>query len=214
LVLTSHYGRGIIDLLLHEATEAPATAIARSSDGLAAVVKKLEVVLDRQVNSLSRLADLTDFELAHIEASEATRNVVICRQEMGPEFVGADDMPEAFRDAVEENLARGVTYHWITEDNAVSRQRERLVRELFPAHDEQITITRLKPETWETLPFALETVFYRQLMQTGAHQVIGFTDVSFAIENHRMWRRLSERYCTNWYDAVEQRLGKEMSGAS
>lgn len=174
----------------------------RLSHHLAAV----DSILSRAVAGIAEQVGLSDVELAYVESSPATCRVIICRKEMGGEFGGDAESYEVFRGAVEANLKRGVTYTWLSEDNPLSRQREKLVRELFPEYVEQIRVRRLTPMEWKGLPFSFETAFYVQ-RRTQLTEVVGYADVSFSTESGRLWRQLDRHHCTEWYDEVESYLG-------
>lgn len=168
-----------------------------------AVVSELRVTMAAHVEQLLGLDTLDDGRLVQLECADVTREVFICRQEMGDEFDSGDAAAVAFRTAVARNLARNVRYTWITEDNPVSRHRARVVRDLFPDHEVQVAIHSLPREQWRLLPFSFEAVFYMQGTPNGA-RTLAFADVSFGNGNARAWRRLGPRYAADWFGQIEE----------
>jgi hypothetical protein len=171
-----------------------------------AVGTELRATMAARVEQLLSLDALDDDRLVQLECADVTREVFICRQEMGDEFDSDGAAAEAFRAAVARNLARNVRYTWITEDNPVSRHRSRVVRDLFPDHKVQVAIHSLSHEQWRLLPFSFEAVFYMQGTPNGA-RTLAFADVSFGSGNTRVWRRLGPRYAADWFGQIEQVAG-------
>lgn len=169
-------------------------------------LNRVEAALEKEVGRLAELLDIDDAELATIEASPNTRRVIICRREMGDEFERDDPASQRFEDAVKQNLERSVEYAWITEDNAISRHRERLVLERFASHASLISVRRIDPTIWQTLPFTFEAVFIVQVHPSVKWRMLGYAEVSFGMEDVRTWRKVGNRYCTEWYDQVKRLL--------
>lgn len=185
------------------AFDAPLAQLRMATTAIEAVVRHLEAIDEREE---TKALQLDDGKLARIEGSPATTEVFICRREMGDEFVSTDRASQRFAETVRSNLSRGVKYVWLTEDNAVSRHREDLIREQFGDHLAHITIHRKSPTEWQMTPFAFEAVFIIHKRGNNAREILGYADASFGLEAHRIWRRIGENLCIDWYDQVRRLL--------
>jgi hypothetical protein len=181
-----------------------AAHLTETSRRLEQMLQELERVLNRETIRLAESIELDDSQLATLEASDVTSSVMICRQEMGDEFAFDDPSSVRFEQAVETNLARGVAYTWVTEDNAISRRRAKGVQGRFSGYEHLIHIHLVSSDVWRTLPFSFEVVFLVQSVKRGSTRLLGYADVSFGIASARAWRRLDERKATEWYDQADQ----------
>jgi hypothetical protein len=167
-------------------------------------LERIERLLENEVGRLAELIDIEDTHLAEIEAASLTKEVAICRQEMGCELEVDDPSRELFERVVEDNLERGVHYCWVSENTGVNRQRAATLRARFATHQEAMNILLVPPATWKELPFSFEAVFFVQIDSKGTRHLLGYADVSFGNESARSWRKVGNRNCAEWYDQIDQ----------
>jgi hypothetical protein len=154
---------------------------------------------------------LTEEQYSRIESSQTTRAVIICMHEMGLEFDPDPEVREvltvSYNDIVTNNVARGVTYHWIAPRTHMNQVRTDIINDLFGP---SVRTTLLKLADWQLLPFSFETVFILT-ENLGRRHIDCFVQIPIpTVGAARYWIKIEPNQRDQWFGVARPYLDESL----
>ena len=148
----------------------------------------------------------TDAQFALLEAGPSVRAVILVLKNIGTEF--QDELAERktlidYEQIVTDNLRRGVSYTYVTEQSVMNMARMRRAARKIGNLNALMKMVALSQERWAAFPFLADTIFLLDVHD----DLEGFMLLpNGADKTKRSWVRLSADECDRWWGLVEPLL--------